>query len=172
MLITKSNIGIYLLFSFLKYINKQKDNINNYTIFIGSMFIDDIEKEEYTTKILSKIKMNIEKDTILVLKDMDSIYPSLYDLFNQNLVPVKDKKFTRIDIGSKTNSFCEVNNKFRCVIIVDEETIPVQEIPFLNRFEKQNISFNYLMNKRQILLANKIYKKCQNIIKFDKNKLK
>ena len=53
MLITKSNIGIYLLFSFLKYINKQKDNINNYTIFIGSMFIDDIEKEEYTTKILS-----------------------------------------------------------------------------------------------------------------------
>ena len=26
---------------------------NNYTILIGSMFIDDIQKEEYTTKILT-----------------------------------------------------------------------------------------------------------------------
>ncbi len=61
LLITKSNIGIYLLTSFLRSINKENNNFNNYTIFIGSMFTDDIQKEEYTTKILSKIKMNMEK---------------------------------------------------------------------------------------------------------------
>ena len=49
--------------------------------------------------------MNIEKDTILVLKDFESIYPSLYDLFNQNFVKVRGKKYARIALGSKTNSF-------------------------------------------------------------------
>ena len=85
--------------------------------------------------------MNMEKETILILKDFDSIYPSLYDLFNQNFVKVKGKKYARIALGNKTNSFSEVNNNFRCIIIVDQDKIPDQEIPFLNRFEKQNISF-------------------------------
>ena len=94
LLITRTNIGIYLLSSFIKSIYGN-NNFNNYTILIGSIFIDDVLKEEYTTKILSKIKMNIEKDTILVLKNLESIYPSLYDLFNQNFVKVKGKKYTR-----------------------------------------------------------------------------
>ena len=139
LLITRTNIGIYLLSSFLKSINGDDNNFNNYTILNGSMFIDDIQKEEYTTKILSKIKLNMEKDTILILKDFESIYPSLYDLFNQNFVKVKGKKYARIALGNRTNSFSEVNKKFRCIIIVDQDNIPEQEIPFLNRFEKQNI---------------------------------
>ena len=172
LLITRSNIGIYFVSSFLKSINGNDNDYNNYTILIGSLFIDDIEKEEYTTKILSKIKMNIEKDTILVLKDFESIYPSLYDLFNQNLVKVRGKKYARIALGSKTNSFSEVNNKFRCIIIVDQDNLNNQEIPFLNRFEKQSISFEYLMNQEQILIANKIFKKCQNLTTYDEQKLR
>ena len=118
LLITRSNIGIYLISSFLKSINGKNNDYNNYTILLGSLFIDDIEKEEYTTKILSKIKMNIEKDTILILKDFESIYSSLYDLFNQNFVEVRGKKYARIALGSKTNSFSEVNNNFRCIITI------------------------------------------------------
>ena len=117
LLITRSNIGIYLISTFLKSINGKNNDYNNYTILLGSLFIDDIEKEEYTTKILSKIKMNIEKDTILILKDFESIYSSLYDLFNQNFVEVRGKKYARIALGSKTNSFSEVNNNFRCITI-------------------------------------------------------
>ena len=166
LLITKSNIGIYLLNSFLKSIKYD----NNYAIFIGSIFLDDIQKEEYSSKILSKIKMNMEKDTILILKDMESIYPSLYDLFNQNFVKVKGKKYARIALGSKTNSFSEVNDKFRCIIIVDEDKLPDQEIPFLNRFEKQSLSFEYLMAKEQINIAHNLYIKCQNMIQYDENK--
>ena len=128
------------------------------------MFIDDIQKEEYSTKILSKIKMNMEKDTILILKDLESVYTSLYDLFNQNFVKVKGKKYARIALGSKTNSFSEVNNNFRCIVIVDEDKLNEQEIPFLNRFEKQSLSFEYLMTKEQILQAKTIYEKCQNMI--------
>ena len=166
LLITKSNIGIYLLNSFLKSIKYD----NNYAIFIGSIFLDDIQKEEYSSKILSKIKMNMEKDTILILKDMESIYPNLYDLFNQNFVKVKGKKYARIALGSKTNSFSEVNDKFKCIIIVDEDRLPDQEIPFLNRFEKQSLSFEYLMAKEQINIAHNLYVKCQNMIKYDENK--
>ena len=172
LLITRTNIGIYLLSSFLKSINGNDNNFNNYIILIGSMFIDDIQKEEYATKILSKIKMNMEKDIILVLKDFESIYPSLYDLFNQNFVKVKGKNYARIALGNKTNSFSEVNKKFRCVIIVDQDKIYEQEIPFLNRFEKQNISFEYLMNDLQIWIANKLYEKCVKIINYDNNKIK
>ena len=172
LLITKSNIGIYLLSSFLKSINKENNKYNNYTIFIGSMFFDDIQKEEYTSKILSKIKLIMEKDTILVLKDMDSIYPSLYDLFNQNFIKVKEKKYARIALGSKTNSFSEVNDNFRCVVLVDEDKIPEQEIPFLNRFEKQNLTFEFLMNNEQNEQAKKFYDKLQNMIEYDKNELK
>ena len=171
LLITRSNSGIYLISTFLKSING-KNNNTNYTILHGSLYINDIEKEEYTTKILSKIKMNIEKDTILVLKDFESIYTSLYDLFNQNLVKVRGKKYARIALGSKTNSFSEVNNNFRCIIIVEQDKLFEQEIPFLNRFEKQNISFEYLMNQDQINIANNIYKKCQSLIEFDKDKIK
>jgi len=171
LLITKSNIGIYLLTSFLKSINGN-NSFSNYTILIGSMFIDDIQNEEYTSKILSKIKINIEKETILILKDFESIYTSLYDLFNQNFVKVKGKKYARIALGSKTNSFSEVNNNFRCIIVVDEDKIPEQEIPFLNRFEKQSLSFEYLMDEKQKSISLSLYEKCQNMIIYDEEKIK
>ena len=171
LLITRTNIGIYLLSSFIKSIYGNND-YNNYTILIGSIFIDDVLKEEYTTKVLSKIKMNMEKDTILILKNFESIYTSLYDLFNQNFVKVRGKKYARIALGNKTNSFSEVNQKFRSIIIVDEDKIHKQEIPFLNRFEKQNISFEYLMNDNQILIAKKLYDKCIKLITYDENKIK
>ena len=116
--------------------------------------------------------MNMEKDTILILKNFESIYTSLYDLFNQNFVKVRGKKYARIALGNKTNSFSEVNQKFRSIIIVDEDKIHKQEIPFLNRFEKQNISFEYLMNDNQILIAKKLYDKCIKLITYDENKIK
>ena len=82
------------------------------------------------------------------------------------------KKYARIALGNKTNSFSEVNKKFRCIIIVDQDKIPEQEIPFLNRFEKQNISFEYLMNDKQISIANKLYEKYSKMIMYDENKIK
>ena len=168
LLITNSNIGIYLLYSFLK--TNYKDV--NYNIFIGSVFKDDIENEEYTSKILNKIKLKIDKKYILILKNLDSLYTSLYDLFNQNFVEINNKKYARIAVGSNINSSSEVNEQFRCIILVDQQNLQEQEIPFLNRFEKQILSFKFLMNKEYIAIANKIYTKCQNIIVYDKEKFK
>ena len=168
LLITKSNIGIYLLTLFLK---SSCEEIN-YTVFIGSVFKDDIEKEEYTTKVLNKIKLKIEKKHILILKNLDSIYTSLYDLFNQNFVEIQGKKYARIALGSSTNASSEVDEQFRCIIIVDENKIKEQEIPFLNRFEKQNLSFKFIMKEKEISEAEELYEKCKNIIKYDKERFK
>jgi len=52
-------------------------------IVTGMKFVDDLLTEEYASKEVSKIQRIIEEDIILILKDMDIIYPNLFDLFNQ-----------------------------------------------------------------------------------------
>ena len=83
----------------------------------------------------------MEEGKVLLLKDLESIYPSLYDLFNQNFTVVSDKNFARIALGSSNNSLSFVHNDFKCIILVDENEIEKEEAPFLNRFEKHILSF-------------------------------
>ena len=42
----------------------------------------------------------------------------------------------------------------------------------MNRFEKQSVSFEYLMNPEQINIANNIYKKFQSLSEYDETKFK
>ena len=42
----------------------------------------------------------------------------------------------------------------------------------MNRFEKQCVSFEYLLNQEQIYLANKIYRKFQSLTEYDETKFK
>ena len=46
------------------------------------------------------------------MKNLDQIYGSLYDLFNQNFMIVGEKKNCRIALGSTNNPMCYVNNAF------------------------------------------------------------
>ena len=72
------------------------------------------------------------------------IYPSLYDLFNQNFTVIEGKNFARISIGSTTNNMLSsVDKNFKCIVLVDPEKI--LDPPFLNRFEKQILSFEPLL---------------------------
>ena len=48
---------------------------------MGSRFENDINKGEYSAKILNKIQICMEQGNITVFKNLESIYPSLYDLF-------------------------------------------------------------------------------------------
>ena len=70
--------------------------------------------------------------------------------FNQNFTVVSDKNYARIAIGSSNNTFSFVNDDFRCIILVDQNIIDEEESPFLNRFEKHIISFEYLLSKELI----------------------
>ena len=147
---SKSSISTYLLSSILSELNK------NYYFLVGSKFEKDLQSEEYILKVLNKIQIYMEQGKILIMKNLDSVYPSMYDLFNQNFTEISNKKYARLAIGSSTNTFSLINKDFRCIINIDMDEIDKQEAPFLNRFEKQIISFEYLLNKDLLDESNKI----------------
>lgn len=88
---------------------------------------------EIIENILNQIKYFMTKDCVLILKDLDSIYPSLYELFNRNYMKFGNKYFTKIAFSnSKVSS--EVNQRFRIILLVTQEQINKNkiDIPLLN----------------------------------------
>ena len=165
LIITKSSISQFLIDTILKELKKE------YIFFLGSRFEDDINTEEYSAKIIHKIQVCMEKGTITVFKNLESIYPSLYDLFNQNFLIQDNKKYARIAIGSSNNKPYEVNDNFKSIIIVDENDIQKQDPPFLNRFEKYLFSFEVLLEKELIKKSKEIEEIIKSlIIPIEKNK--
>ena len=136
LVISKSSVSTFLLSSILSKFNKN----NNF--YIGSQFPNDLQNEEYSLKILNKIQLHMEQGNILILKHLESVYPALYDLFNQNFTEVNQKNYARIAIGSSNNAFSFVNDEFRCIVSVDSGKENEQEAPFLNRFEKHIFHLN------------------------------
>ena len=151
----KSSISSYLLSSLLSEIKK------DYYFYIGSKFEKDLQSEEYILKVLNKVQMYMEQGIILIMENLDTVYPALYDLFNQNFTVVSNKKYARLAIGSVSNTFSLVNDNFRCIITINVNEMDKQEAPVLNRFEKQIITFDYLLDQDLMAESNRIL----NIIK-------
>ena len=146
----------------IKYIllNMKKE----YYEIVGSKYKDDIKYGKYSEEILNKIKYIMESDKILILRDLDMIYASLYDVFNQNFTCMGGKKFARIAFEyAKISS--EININFRVVIIVNKEKIEELKLdpPFLNRFEKHIINFSMILNNKDIEISKKIWNYIEEI---------
>ena len=165
LVISKSSISTFLLSSILS-ISKKK-----YVFYIGSQFVEDLNSEIYSLKVLNKIQAHMERGNILILKNLENVYPAMYDLFNQNFTVVGNKNYSRLAVGSNTNTFAYVNNDFRCIVSVDIDQIENEEAPFLNRFEKHIISFEYLLDQDLIKECNKIKSILDLLVKPD-NKFK
>ena len=166
LVISKSSISPFLLSSILEKLQKE------YTFYIGSQFEDDQKGEFYSVKMLNKIQLCMEQGKVLVLKNLESIYPSLYDLFNQNFTSVGGKNFARIALGYSNNLLSYVNDNFRCVILVDQNELELQDPPFLNRFEKHIVSFEYLLKKDLIYLSNEINEIIKDLVSLGLEKAK
>ena len=151
LVISKPSISEFLLSSIL---NKKKKEYNYYK---GSPFKDDLKSEEYILKILNKVQLHMEQDKVLILNNLGTVYPALYDLFNQNFSQVSNKNYARIALGYTTNAYSLVDDNFRCIVNVDEDKISKEEPPFLNRFEKHIISFADLINDNEKKLSEEIY---------------
>ena len=124
---------------------------------VGSKYKNDIESGKYSEEILNKIKYIMESDSILILRDLDMVYASLYDIFNQNFTSMGDKKFARIAFEhAKISS--EINTEFRVIITVNKEKIEQLKLdpPFLNRFEKHIIDFKMILNDIDIEISKKM----------------
>ena len=155
LLISKNSTSDFLIEYILKKLNKP------YKIFIGSQFKNDIRKKDYSIKILNQIIANIEYGNFLILKNLDIIYSSLYDLFNLHfhyLNENQNKKYVHIVINMIDIPRLYVHEDFKCVILINENEIYKKDPPFLNRFEKHIISFNIFLNQKEIDICDNIYK--------------
>ena len=166
LVISKSSISTFLLSSILLEENKE------HSFYIGSKFKSDLNNEEYALKVLNKIQAHMENGNILIMKDLESVYPSMYDLFNQNFTVLSNKNYARLAVGSSVNTFSFVNDKFRCIVSVDLNQINNEEVPFLNRFEKHIMSFEYLLSKEQIVECEKIKSNLDELVKFKEAEFK
>ena len=136
----------------------------------------------YIEDFLNKVQSYISEGSVLILKNLEKIYPSLYDLFNQNYTKIGNKYFTKISLNG-TKSTCEINEKERIILLVTNVQIEEKEIdlPLLNRFEKHKITASDLISEdEKIYFSQKIkelfskittYNKAKNKIKYNLSNL-
>ena len=117
------------------------------TVIHGSQFKDD-QSPDYSYRILSQIILCMERGGFVVLRSMDRIYGSLYDMLNQNYTTVGGKRNCRVALGADSNPMCQVADDFRCIVIMDSNEVTDKDPPFLNRFEKQCISYEDILQDR------------------------
>ncbi|RUS34694.1 hypothetical protein BC938DRAFT_479135 [Jimgerdemannia flammicorona] len=125
-------------------------------VIYGSQFPAD-QGPAYAYGVLNTILLCVEEGRPVILKDLQIIYGSLYDLWNQNYTSVgsgkHEKKFCRVALGEYANSMCPVHPDFRCIVVMDNNAVANADPPLLNRFEKQHISWDSLLshNNREIV---------------------
>jgi MoxR-like ATPase len=142
MLITSGDSAVGILKQSLEQLEKE-------TIMIyGSRFEEDLS-EDYNYRILSRIILCMERQCILILRDLERIYGSLYDMLNQNYAVVGSRKNCRVALGAYSNPMCQVNDGFRCIVLIHQDKVKRSDPPFLNRFEKQVLRFSDVLTHDQ-----------------------
>jgi hypothetical protein len=126
-------------------------------IIIGSKLKGD-QCENYHYWMLSVIIECMDLGTHLVLKDLDAIYGSLYDMLNQAYSVMAGKQHCRVALGAYSNPMCHVHENFKCVVIVDQSNVVTLDPPFLSRFEKQRFNFLSFLNPTSIKLEEQLRK--------------
>ena len=121
---------------------------------IGSPFTQDLNSEEYNLRLLNKIQSYMERNIILILKNIGKVYFSLYDLFNQNFIKFRNKNYLSLGIDHYPNNLSYINENFK--IIIDIELSKLEEALFANMFEKHIINIEYLLNEELIKEAERI----------------
>ncbi|WAR05640.1 R213A-like protein [Mya arenaria] len=143
MIISRGNISINIVENIIDNILKRRKEV-----IVGSCFKED-QNDEYYYKMLSRIIFCMEQGHVLILKNLDPLYGSLYDMLNQRYTIVANRKTCRVALGQNTNPFCHVADEFRCIVFVDESALNRSDPPFLNRFEKQMLSASNVLDKKQ-----------------------
>ncbi|CAG2254600.1 RNF213 [Mytilus edulis] len=81
-----------------------------FEIIFGSSFEEDLS-DDYNYRILSRIILCMEQGMVLILKDLESIYGSLYDMLNQNYTIVDStNKFLSLPLHDGIEQYFENTN--------------------------------------------------------------
>ena len=87
----------------------------------------------------------MEGGNLCIFLNLNEIQQYFYDMLYQNYQEVGNQKFCKVAIGPDS-SRCLVNSKFRCVLIVDRKQVESLDPPLLNRFEKQRMIEENILN--------------------------
>ncbi|CAG8447585.1 8222_t:CDS:10, partial [Acaulospora morrowiae] len=123
-------------------------------VIIGSQFPDDKDGGEYLNATLDRIMMCVETGRCLILTDLEIIYDSLYDLFDQHFITVDNssdennqRNYTRIGI---------IHPNFRCILVLDKAKLPYADPILLSRFEKQKPTLEETLTEREAIILNRL----------------
>eukprot|EP01083_Nonionella_stella_P157819 512771_1 len=117
--------------------------INHDNVFI---FGSEFERDSSNMYLyLNRVQNCMETGQTLILIHLEDIHESLYDMLNQRYVFRKtdNKMYCRIALGSNSQT-CFVDPKFKCIVITSKDSAHSEKgtpIAFLNRFEKQLVSY-------------------------------
>ena len=163
LLITNKTKNETLVEFILKKLKKE------YRFIQGSKLKED-QNEDYVLEKTWSIISLMENGEIIILKDLEIIYPKFYDLFNQNFQKFGESNYARIVLDSTTNERRVVNKNFRCIVLLEQKDVDEQDPPFLNRFEKHLMSFGYLLTDQQNTLSKKLYNEIIDLTTIPENK--
>ena len=120
---------------------------------------------QYQGRMLSDIIYHIENGKPTTLKNLEHLYPSLYDLFNQNFALFGVRRRCRIALGEYYNPNCYVHPNYSCIILMDQAQMinGDPDPPFLNRFEKHFLSLNDILDSIQLQIMENLQSWMQNV---------
>lgn len=165
MLITNGDAVLSVLEDAVKEMKRQ------HIVIFGSQFEENLT-DDYNYRVLSRIILCMEQGLILILKDLENIYGSLYDMLNQNYISVGSKKNCRIALGPYSNPMCHVHEDFKCIVLVEESKLDFSDPPFLNRFEKQQFRFEDMMDQKTIKIRDDLLKFTTDFCKINEHEYK
>ena len=116
---------------------------------IDTPFSDD-NNSEYKSKKVNEIQnCASQEDKLIILQNLDSIQPYLYDLYKMNYKVFDDQKFVGICLENFSEQLTPVKDSFKIIILVDKKFVNKIDMAFLNRLEKMQINFKDLLDKTQ-----------------------
>ncbi|ETO35633.1 hypothetical protein RFI_01430, partial [Reticulomyxa filosa] len=120
-------------------------NILSYddVFLFGSSFVHDKASTITYFDHLNKVINCMDTGKRVILYNLEYIHESLYDMLNQRYQKKPSGNvYCRVALGSESKD-CFVKTGFKCVVIVNKADAYSPEMPiaFLNRFEKQLISY-------------------------------
>ena len=93
---------------------------------------------------LNRVMNCMETGKTVVLHNLEDIHESLYDMLNQRYTVTRaGKMYCRVALGAESRT-CFIDPLFKCIVLVskyDAHKSGRVPIAFLNRFEKQLISY-------------------------------
>ncbi|RIB10661.1 hypothetical protein C2G38_2205503 [Gigaspora rosea] len=99
--------------------------------------------------------MCVEAGRLLILIDLDTIYESNYITVGKE---GNQTYYTRVMLGAYSNPMVYVHKNFQCILVLDEKDVDISDPPLINRFEKQKLSINDIMDDNMKRLVEELEK--------------